>query len=278
MTGNHLPGERKVIALVAVLFVNLILVSSSVVLENKKSLLQNIVGVIVSPFQVAFQETVDYISHQVRRHVFLKDSFKKYHQLKKKQFQLIYENYILKKKIKEQDFLDRLKVKRSDFIKADVISIDRNFPLSSILINKGTVNGIRKDMTVLNARGELVGKVVEPVSLFSAKVQLITNSIGGTGAYIESTGNPNDLLEGLLTGNNTTICNFKYLIENKEVKPGDRVITSGTDKIFPPYLPIGSVVKVKKEYLTQKVEVEPFFIKSSIKQLVVIANEDISDE
>ena len=94
----------------------------------------------------------------------------------------------------------------------------------------------------------------------------------------ESTGNPDDLLEGLLTGNNTTICNFKYLIENKEVKSGDRVITSGTDKIFPPYLPIGKVKTVKKEYLIQKVEVEPFFIKSSIKQLVVIANDQLSDE
>ncbi len=278
MTGNHLPRERKVIALVAVLFVNLILVSSSVVLENKKSLLQNILGVIISPFQVAFQETVDYISFQVNRHVFLKDSFKKYRQLKKKQFQLIYENYILKKKIKEQDFLATLKVKRSDFIKADVISIDRNFPLGSILINKGSVNGIRQDMTALNARGELVGKVVEPISLFSAKVRLITSSIGGTGAYIESTGNPNDLLEGLLTGNNSSTCNFRYLIENKEVKPGDPVITSGTDKIFPPYLPIGIVKKVKKEYLIQKIEVTPFFITSSIKQLVVIANEDIRNE
>jgi rod shape-determining protein MreC len=278
MTGNHLPGERKVIALVAVLFVNLILVSSNVVLENRRSLLQTIVGVVVSPFQIAFQETVDFISHQLRHRVFLQDSFKKYHRLKKKQFQLIYENYILKRKIKEQDFLDRLKIKRSEFIKADVVSIDRNFPLRSILINKGSVNGVMKDMTVLNGRGELVGKVVEPISLFSAKVQLITNSIGGTGAYIESTGNPDDLLEGLLTGNNTTICNFKYLIENKEVKPGDRVITSGTDKIFPPYLPIGSVKKVKKEYLTQKIEVEPFFIKSSIKQLVIIANEQLSDE
>jgi len=278
MTGNQLPRERKVIALVAVLFVNLILVSSSVVLENKKSLLQNILGVIVSPFQVAFQETVDYISFQVNHHVFLKDSFNKYRQLKKTQFQLIYENYILKKKIKEQDFLATLKIKRSDFIKADVISIDGNFPLGSILINKGSVNGINKDMTVLNARGELVGKVVEPISLFSAKVQLITSSIGGTGAYIESTGNPNDLLEGLLTGNNSSTCNFKYLIENKEVKPGDHVITSGTDKIFPPYLPVGIVKKVKKEYLIQKIEVTPFFITSSIKQLVVIANEDIRNE
>jgi rod shape-determining protein MreC len=274
----QLPPERKVIVLVAILFFNLVLVSSNVVLENKRSLLQNVVGVIVAPFQIAFQKTVDFVSQQTRHYVFLKNSFKKYHQLKKKHFQLVYENYILKKKIAEQDFLNRLKVKRSNFIKVDVISIDRNFPLSSVLINKGTASGIVKDMTVLNGSGELVGKVVEPISLFSAKIQLITNPIGGTGAYIKHSGSPDDLFEGLLRGNNSTICNFKYLIENKKVAVGDIVITSGTDKIFPPYLPIGKVVKLKKEYLTQDVEVEPFFIKRSIKQLIIIPNDRLIDE
>lgn len=265
MIRQESTNERKIIVLVAVLFVNLILVSSNVVLENKKTLFQNVLGAIVSPFQIAFQETVDWVSHQMRHYVFLKESFTKYHELKKQYSTLKWENYLLKRKIRDQEFLDNLKLERTRFLKADVISIDRNFPFGSVMIDKGTANGIVKDMIVLNAEGELVGKTVQPVSLFSAKVRLITNSSGGIGAYIET-----NQLEGLLTGTNSNTCRFKYLMSNKPVKPGDKVITSGTDRIFPPYIPIGKVINVEKDYLTQKIEVEPFFVKRPIKQLLIV--------
>jgi rod shape-determining protein MreC len=268
MSADNISNERKTIILVMVLFLNLILVSSGVVLNNKKTLFQSIVGAFVAPFQIGFQKSVDYISHQLRHYVFLKNSFEKYYELEKKQAQLIYENYLLKKKIIDQDFLNNLKVKKTQFIKADAISLDMNFPLSSLLIDKGSKDGIVKDMIVLNDKGELVGKIVEPVSVFSSKVRLITCSIGGIGAYIDT-----DRLEGFLTGNNSMLCNFRYLIENKTVNIGDLVITSGTDRIFPPYIPIGKVVKVQKESLTQKIDVEPFFAKSTFKQLIIIAND-----
>jgi len=269
MNREDLPAERKVIVLVAVLFLNLILVSTNVVLKNEKTMFQNVVGVIVSPFQIAFQKSVDYVSHNLRRYVFLKNTFVQYRDLKKDYTRLKFENYLLKRKVAEKEFLENLKVKRDKFVKADLISIDRNFPFSSIVIDKGTRDGIIKDMIVLNGNGELVGKIVEPITLISSKVRLITNPTGGIGAYIDE----KIKLEGLLTGNNTRVCNFKYLIENKLVRIGDQVITSGTDQIFPPYIPIGKVVKVEKEYLTQKIEIEPYFINQSIKQLIVIAND-----
>jgi rod shape-determining protein MreC len=268
MTADNITSERKTIVLVAVLFLNLILVSTSVPVENNKTLFQGIVGAIVAPFQIGFQKSVDYISQQLKHYVFLKNSFEKLTELEKKQAQLMYENYLLKQKIADQDFLNILKVEMTHFIKADVISLDMNFPLSSLLIDKGTKDGIVKDMIVLNDKGQLVGKIVNPISVFSSKVRLVTCSIGGIGAYIDT-----DRLEGFLTGNNSELCNFKYLIENKTVNIGDLVITSGTDRIFPPYIPIGKVKRVQKEYLTQKIEVEPFFIKSSFKQLIVISND-----
>lgn len=268
MNGDPPHSERKVAILAMVLFFHLIVVSTGVVLENERTLLHNIFATIASPFQIGFQKSVDWVSYQMRHYVFLKNSFTKYHKLKKEYTRLKRENYLLKEKIAQKEFLDEVKKKRSQFINVAVISIDSNFPLGSIYVNKGTYHGIAKDMIVLNLENQLVGKVVEPVTLFSAKVRLITSARGGIGAYIEK-----NKLEGLLTGNNTRECNFKYLIENKPVANGDRVVTSGTDRIFPPYIPIGEVVAVKKEYLTQEVKVEPFFVRSTIKQLIVIAYE-----
>ena len=122
-------------------------------------------------------------------------------------------------------------------------------------------------MPVLNGDAEVVGKIVEPISLFSARVRLITSPIDGVGAYIKK-----NKLEGLLKGNNTTICVFKYLVENKPVSVGDEIITSGTDQIFPPYIPIGRVVKIEKEYLIQEVFVKPYFVEKSFKKLIVLKN------
>ena len=260
--------ERKIMILVAVLFCHLILVSTNVVLKNEKTLLQNILGTIISPFQIGFQKTVDFVSNQLKHYVFLKDSFEKYRDLKQKLTQLRYENYLLKQKIIDQTFLEQLKSKYNKCIYAEVISVDKNFPLTSFLINKGSSSGIVKNMIVVNPQMELMGKIVEPISLFSAKVQLITSSIGGIGAYIHSRE-----MEGLLTGNNTSICSFKYLIEKAPVQMGETLVTSGTDKIFPPGIPIGKVVAVEKEYLTQKIDVEPFFIKSPIKRLIIVSND-----
>lgn len=272
MNGDNLPTERKIMILVAVLFIHLILVSTNVVLKNERTLFQNIVGTIISPFQIGFQKTVDFISNQLKHYVFLKNSFKKYRDLKQKYSQLKYENYLLKKKINDQNYLEQVKIKTSNFIKAEVISIDKNFPLTGVLINKGSSDGIVKNMIVLNPQMELVGKIVEPISLFSSKVRLVTSSIGGIGAYIQS-----EELEGLLLGNNTTTCSFEYLIEKAPVEGGETIVTSGTDRIFPPGILIGKVVAVEKDNLTQitkKIDVEPFFIKRPIKHLIIITNEE----
>ncbi len=268
MTGDNLTTEKKIMILAAVLFCHLILVSTNVVLKNEKTLLQNILGTIISPFQIGFQKTVDFVSDQLKHYVFLKNSYEKYRDLEQKLTQLQYENYLLKQEITDQTFWKQFKSEYNKFINAEVIFVDKNFPLTGFLINRGSSSGVVKNMTVLNPQMELVGKIVEPISLFSAKVQLITSSIGGIGAYIR----PREM-EGLLTGNNTTICSFKYLIEKAPVQIGETLVTSGTDKIFPPGIPIGKVAAVEKEYLTQKIDVEPFFIKSPIKRLIIITND-----
>ena len=91
------------------------------------------------------------------------------------------------------------------------------------MIDRGTRAGLVENDVVLNTDAELVGRIVEPLTAFSAQVRLITSSIGGTGAYIE-----NNMLEGLLKGGSGPECSFQYLLANKPVRLGDRVITSGT--------------------------------------------------
>jgi len=264
--GNY--SKKKISVLLLILFLNLILISNSVVLKNNKSILQNTFHLIVYPFQIAFVKGSDYIGNKFRSLIFMRNVYKKFTVLKKKQSVLKYENYLLKKDLKDLDFSQKVRKKYDLMLTADIISIDSGFPFNGAIINRGYFTGIKKDMVVVNVDMELVGKIVEPVSMFSSKVRFITNPIGGVGAYIEK-----NELEGLIKGNNSGFCNFKYIIENKPVKSGDIVITSGTDMIYPPYLRIGKVLRVEKKVLVQTVIVKPFFTAKSIKKLIVITNE-----
>ena len=261
-------SQKKTAVFLLILFINLILISNSVVLRNNRSILQNALHLIAYPFQSAFSIGSDFISGNFRAYIFLRGTYKKFRSLKAKQSSLRYENYLLKKELNDLNFSRKAREKFDRFFIADVISIDSGFPYSGAIIDKGYFSGIKRDMVVVNENMELVGKIVEPVSMFSSKVRFITNPIGGVGAYIEK-----NKLEGLLKGNNTAQCNFNYLIENKPVTAGDIVVSSGTDMIYPPYLLIGEVISTEKKVLVQHVVVRPYFISKSIKKLIVMINE-----
>ncbi len=268
MYSDENRSQKKIAVFLLILFINLILISNSVVLKNNRSILQELLHTIFSPFQIAFVKGSDFISKKARSYIFLRNTYKKLISTKKKQSKLRYENYVLRKRIIDKEFSDKIRKKYNKLLYADMISIDSGFPFSGAIIDKGYSSGIKKDMVVVNGEMDLVGKIVEPISMFTSKVRFITNPIGGVGAYIDK-----NKLEGLLKGNNSLLCSFNYLIENKPVETGDIVVTSGTDRIFPPYLKIGIVVKVEKKVLIQNVLVKPFFTGKSLKKLIIMKNE-----
>jgi rod shape-determining protein MreC len=265
---SELSAERKAAVLVLILFINLIMISSQIILKNRRSLLQTIIANMITPFQLTVQKSADFVSSELNRYFFLKNVYKKYQFLKKEHVDLKVENYSLKRQLRELNIPQGVRGKFDHFITATVISVDVNFPYGSVMIDRGFHAGLAENDVVLNGDAELVGKIVEPLTAFSASVRLITNSIGGTGAYIES-----NMLEGLLKGLDGPDCSFQYLLTGKTVPLGATVITSGTDLIYPNYLPLGRVVKVEQDYLTQKILVRPFFVEKPLKKLVVLTHE-----
>jgi rod shape-determining protein MreC len=265
---NELSTEKKSAVLVLILFINLIMISSQIMLKNRQSLLQTAVANMVTPLQLTFQKASDFLGGELDRYLFVRGIFKKYQLLKKEQLNLRIENYTLRRDLRDLKALAGARGKFINFRLATVISVDVNFPYASLTIDLGTRAGLVENNVVLNTDAELVGRIVKPLTAFSAQVRLITSSIGGTGAYIES-----NMMEGLLKGDNRAECSFQYLLANKPVRLGDKVITSGSDLLYPNYLPIGKVTRIGKDYLTQQVSVRPFFVDKPLKKLVVLLNE-----
>jgi rod shape-determining protein MreC len=265
---SELSSERKATVLVLILFINLILISSQIILKNKQSLLQTVIANMITPLQLTIQKSSDFISSELDRYFFLRNVFKKNQLLKKEQIDLKIENYFLKRQLRDLNVPLGALGKFDRFIMATVISVDVNFPYGSVMIDQGLHAGLAENDVVLNTDAELVGKIAKPLTAFSAAVRLITSSIGGTGAYIES-----NMLEGLIKGRDGPDCSFQYLLASKSVLLGANVITSGTDLIYPNYLSIGKVIKVEQDYLTQKILVRPFFVEKPLKKLVVLPHE-----
>lgn len=266
--GAGLSAERKSAVLVLILFVDLILISSQIMLENKQSLLQTAVANMVMPLQITFRKATDFVGSELERYVFLRGIYRKHQKLRRTYVGLRVENIALRRQLRDLRTLAAARGKFQRFLMASVISVDVNFPYAGLTIDKGTRAGLVENDVVLNTDAELVGRISKPLTLFSAQVRLVTSPVGGTGAAIET-----NMLEGLLKGGGGPECRFEYLLANKPVRLGDRVITSGTDLIYPSFLPIGRVTAIGQDYLTQKVTVRPYFVDKPINRLVVLLHE-----
>lgn len=120
-----------------------------------------------------------------------------------------------------------------------------------LIINAGARQGIRRDTAIVASEG-VVGRVVI-VSPFSAGVEPITNQGAGVGAWLE-----NQDLEGLAIGNNENTMVLDYIPNTVNVRVGDSVVTSGTDRIYPRGLPIGRVVDSQTgSAIYQRIRVRP---------------------
>jgi len=67
---NELSAEKKSAVLVLILFINLILISSQIVLTNKQSLLQTVIANMIAPLQITFQKSSNFVSTELSRYFF----------------------------------------------------------------------------------------------------------------------------------------------------------------------------------------------------------------
>ncbi|MDD4601198.1 MAG: rod shape-determining protein MreC [Negativicutes bacterium] len=128
-----------------------------------------------------------------------------------------------------------------DFVAAKVIARDPGTWTSTIIINKGSADGITKDMAVVTPQG-LVGDVTSVYNT-TAKVQLILDQCSAVGALVQR---PESRVAGIVEGNgaNPQAPRMINIARDADIIKGDQIITSGFGGIYPKGLPIGQVMDV----------------------------------
>lgn len=125
-----------------------------------------------------------------------------------------------------------------EFVTADVIAGDQSAVLRTIVINRGTRDGIALGMPVVSRQG-LVGRVTQ-VAANASRVLLINDPTSAVSARLQSTRD-----EGVVIGQPSGALSMEFIPLDAQVRSGDLVITSGLGGNFPPDEVLGQVTNVR---------------------------------
>lgn len=152
-------------------------------------------------------------------------------------------------------------------VAAQVIGTSGTEQSHVVFIDKGADAGIKPDMPVITPDG-IVGKTRD-VFAHTSQVLEISDPTSGAGVILTDT-----RIEGVLTGNSWGQPEIINVSPDDRIKPGERVITSGGDGIFPRGLPVGTVVRSvpNPEGTLVSVLVKPAANLSQLEEVLVITS------
>lgn len=152
-------------------------------------------------------------------------------------------------------------------VTAEVIGIDTTGFLRTIIVNRGTRDGIAIGMPVVSGNN-LVGRVTQ-VTANAAQVLLINDQSSAVSARLQTTRRQGSVI-GLPGGG----LRMTFIPLGSEIIPGDLVITSGLGGNFPPDLIIGQITSVRQfEFeLYQEVEMRSFVNFDTLEFVLIITN------
>lgn len=155
------------------------------------------------------------------------------------------EDYINEnKRLKELLDLKDTTMAAYNTVTARVVSYEPNSWYDTVMLGKGTKDGISVDDIVITSLG-VVGRVTDCGSNWS-KVSTIINSANSVGVKLSRTGDV-----GVLSGDASLAqdknAKLEYLSNDKNLIKGDILVTSGLGGVYPAGLTIGKIINIKSD-------------------------------
>jgi rod shape-determining protein MreC len=151
---------------------------------------------------------------------------------------------------------------------AQVIGKDPSQWFKTIIVNRGSSDGVQQGMPAVTVEG-IVGQVVN-TSPHYAKILLATDPNSAIDVLIQKT-----RVQGIIKGKGT-LYQLHYVLKNSEVEKGDQIVTSGLGGVFPKGLPVGIISNVTKTKrgMFQHIEIEPSTDFTQLEYVVIIMQKD----
>jgi rod shape-determining protein MreC len=232
---------------------------------------------VFSMFQAAIKNTASFISNTVNSIQELKYIKTDYEKLKKREAEFSRSERELVEVRSENERLRKLLgfVEKTgyDFIAAEITGKDPGNLFNTIIINKGTADGVKPDMTVTAFQDGFMGLVGKIVS--SGKNNSIIKPVYDNSAYV-AVRLQEARYEGLLNGGGTAekdlVMSYVKKIARNEINFGDLVVTSGMRSLYPENIYIGRVSSIiARDYETSlKLYIKPIVDFSRLEYVFII--------
>lgn len=268
--GTNSLGQRTGIVFVVVLVGHLFLISAQVQSRTGVPVLESATFEVFSRVQLAVAGVRDAIvgswdnlgglRHAQQENVALKA------QVADLEIRLQEQRALAARAAQLQELLDLKARTELPTLAAEVIAGNPNPGLLTVTINRGSADGVQADMAVISPRG-VVGRIIGEPAVHAARVQLLIDRNAAAGALDERT-----RAGGMVVGVADTPPLQLQLVSNlADVVPGDMIVTSGVDGVYPKGLPIGKVERSERgQGLYREIAVRPAVDFSSLEDVLVV--------
>jgi len=265
--------RRSVLVLAGLTVFHILLISVQMPQGAGKSYFERAVFFLFSPVQRVATGAVRGVGSLWNGYFDLRGVRRENQELKKKNFFLTQDVRFLEDRLRFAESESRLRENLAAFegsiIAARVIGVDSVNPHQSIVIDKGRLDGVDRDMAVCDRNGALVGRTIAPVGLKEAMVQLVTDK--DSSVSVESVV---DKLTGSMTGRSTGVCDLRYVLASVDGgREGEELRTTGFDKIYPAGIPVGTIKSLERDEASpifRRIVVTPYFRFDAIDAVAVL--------
>jgi len=264
-----IPSRHKSIFLLAgVVLLQVLLLALQIKRDSEGRLIRVWTVGAFSPFERAGNHGIGHLRETWRHYFALQNASRENEQLRRENDDLKMQVNQLQSKANEADRLALLlnfhkSHENVPMLGARVIATSAGTASATILLDRGSKDHIKKNMGVITPEG-VVGKIVE-VYDNTSEVLLLTDKDSGVGAMLG-----NSRVQSPVGGAGEPLLVMKYVANDDVVNVGERVVTSGMDKIFPRDLPIGTITDIKPGNPFKSIRIRPSAHLERLEEVIVL--------
>src|ERR1700730_8891013 len=263
------PSRHKSLFLLAgVVLLQILLLAVQIRRDSQGRLIRVWTVGAVTPFERAGATGVGGIRGAWRHYFALQNTSRENDRLRHENDTLKLELNQLQSKAAEADRLGMLLSFRQShqtiaMVSARVIGPSADTASQTLYLDRGEHDGIRRNMGVITPDG-VVGKVIESYR-DTSQVLLLTDKDSGVGAMLAES-----RIQSPVGGVGEPLLAMKYVANDDTVNIGERVVTSGMDRIFPRDLPVGIVAQIKPGNPFKQIRIRPAANLERLEEVIVL--------
>jgi rod shape-determining protein MreC len=264
-----IPSRHKsLVLLTGVVLLQVILLALQIKRDSQGRLIRVWTVGAFSPFERAGSHGILHLRDTWRHYFALQNTARENEDLRRENDQLKMQVNQLQSKATEADRLGALLNFRKGhenvpMLASRVIATSAGTAAATVVLDRGAKDGLKKNMGVITPEG-VVGKIAE-VYDDTCMVLLLTDKDSGVGAMLG-----NSRIQSPVGGTGEPLLAMKYVPNDDAVNLGERVVTSGMDKIFPRDLPIGTIADIKPGNPFKTIRVRPSANLGRLEEVIVL--------